>query len=183
MWSFYMNYSLNLQKTCYIVTYIVIGIMNYLYWNMIFWSYRTALPDWSEITCLNQYRMAVLELLEMARPCWTDKAYTQIIIRKTYRTFTRRVHVCVCLASYLRAWGGFLHLCRHHLALGHACRLFAAELDVAIRGILPELPRAVRTLDVVWVTDNNRTEVKHMSGTYERHTSPIAQINHCGADI
>ena len=29
---------------CYIVIYIVIGIMNDLYRDMIFWSYRTALP-------------------------------------------------------------------------------------------------------------------------------------------
>ena len=43
MWSFYMNYSLNLQKMCYIMIYIVIGIMNDLYWDMIFWSYRRAL--------------------------------------------------------------------------------------------------------------------------------------------
>ena len=77
-----------------------------------------------------------------------------------------RLHEWVFVASYLRAWRGFLHLRSHHpLAFGHACRLFAAELDVAIRSILPEPPLAVRTLDVVWVTatdDNLSTEGKHM---------------------
>ena len=34
---------MNLQKMCYIVIYIVIGITNDLYRDMIFWSYRTAL--------------------------------------------------------------------------------------------------------------------------------------------
>ena len=34
---------MNLQKMCDIVIYIVIGITNDLYRDMIFWSYRTAL--------------------------------------------------------------------------------------------------------------------------------------------
>jgi len=111
--------------------------------------------------------------------------------------------------SYLCTLGGFLHLRPRtrprtrtrtrarpgsHLALGHARRLLAAELDVAIGGVLAEPPLAVGALDVVWATatnNNNKllrlpalsfacfTREPYSLECINEHTDPVIVLVNC----